>query len=268
MPSATDSSAAPRVSHVRAVGRTSAMTASAVSRGLQFGTAAERCERFRLGYPDEVVDRTLAYADSPVTRALEVGAGTGKATRAFASRGIAITAVEPDEDMHAVLERETAGMPVVAVRCTFEAYDGPPSGLVYGTAFHRTDPAIRWSHAADLLHQRGVLALIDSRLRAKDQDVEAALTGAWRDQVEDPTRQPSSLTRAEARGLFADVEHHRVEREVTLSQQEYVGHVTTLSAFLRLSWPDRQRVLGLAFDLLPEQVLVDASVELHLARRV
>ena len=238
--------------------------------------AAESHERFRLGYPDDVVDRTLAFARRPVTHALEVGAGTGKATRAFASRGIAITAVEPDEDKHAVLERETAGMAVIAVRCTIEAYDGPPTGLVYAAgSFPWSGAPTGWSHAAHLLEDHGVLALFESRIRIKDPDLEAAITrvlgdrdGAARTADDAPAQDRARHhEEMEASGLFADARHHRVERQLTLTQQEYVGHVTTQSTFLRLPWPRRQLVLAQAFSVLPQQVVVDASVDLDLARR-
>ncbi len=52
---------------------------------------ASTYETFRPGYPDELVDEVLAYAGRPLRTALEIGAGTGKATRAFARRGIAVT---------------------------------------------------------------------------------------------------------------------------------------------------------------------------------
>src|ERR1700709_1053968 len=125
---------------------------SATSRGLLRGTSAESYERFRLGYPDQVVDRTLAYAVSHVRRAVEVAAGTGKATRAFASRGVHVTALEADSDMFTVLCRETVGMPGEAVLSSFEKYDGPPVDLLYAAAsWDWTDPLHSWTRAVDLL---------------------------------------------------------------------------------------------------------------------
>ncbi len=56
-------------------------------RALSFGGRAEACGRFRPGYPAELFDLVMAYAGQPVRTALEVGAGTGKATRLFAQRG-------------------------------------------------------------------------------------------------------------------------------------------------------------------------------------
>ncbi|MFC7221014.1 hypothetical protein ACFQLX_23065 [Streptomyces polyrhachis] len=56
-------------------------------RALRFGARAEAYERFRPGYPAEVFDAVAAYAGRPVRTALEIGVGTGKATRLFAGRG-------------------------------------------------------------------------------------------------------------------------------------------------------------------------------------
>ena len=142
---------------------------TATSRGLQRGTAAESFERFRLGYPDGVVDRTLAYAHIPVRTAIEVEAATGKATRAFASRGVHVTALEPDADMFSVLERETAGLSVEPVLSSFEKYDGPKVDLVYAAAaWDWTDPLHHWTRAVDLLVDGGVLALFSSPMKVAD----------------------------------------------------------------------------------------------------
>src|SRR5215472_7069861 len=50
-------------------------------RALSFGVVAEAYERFRPGSPAEVVDIVMTYAGQPVRNALEIGAGTGKATQ-------------------------------------------------------------------------------------------------------------------------------------------------------------------------------------------
>jgi trans-aconitate methyltransferase len=68
-------------------------------RALSFGVVAEAYERFRPAYPVELFDMVMACAGRPVRTALEIGAGTGKATRLFAQRGVTVTAVEPDGAM-------------------------------------------------------------------------------------------------------------------------------------------------------------------------
>ena len=78
-------------------------------RALTFGSVAADYERFRPGYPDEVVDEVLAYAGRPVQTALEIGAGTGKATRVFARHGVRVTATDPDAAMLAELTKHVPG---------------------------------------------------------------------------------------------------------------------------------------------------------------
>src|SRR3984885_11467919 len=75
-------------------------------RALSFGLVAEAYERFRPGYPAELFDVVMAYAGGPVRTALEGGAGTGKATRLFADRGVIATATEPAVEMLAELRKQ------------------------------------------------------------------------------------------------------------------------------------------------------------------
>ena len=250
------------------------------SRGLLFGTAAESYERFRLGYPDEVVDRTLDYARRPVAEAVEVGAGTGKATRAFASRGIRVTALEPDPNMFAVLERETLGMQVEPLRCDLESYDGAHTDLLYAAmSWHWTEPEKRCRLAADLLTEAGTLAVFGGPVRVADAAVQDAVAAAVAPDLDldddafrplDPDRhsRPSWLDEEiRGSGLFTDVQHHRLAREVLLPQREYVGYLSTLSVYLELSMEERQEVLRRVSAVVPAQVRVDLTVGLHLARR-
>ncbi len=254
------------------------MTTSATPRGLLFGTAAESYERFRLGYPDEVVDRTLDYAGRPVETAVEVGAGTGKATRAFASRGIRVTALEPDQGMFTVLERETDGMPVAPVRAAFEEYAGDRTDLVYAAAsWHWTDPATRWTRAADLLVEGGVVAVFGSPMKVADPDVQDAVADACRPTLDDVAFRPQEEGDSAGRpwpaheldgsDLFADVEDHVLAREVVVPRKEYVGYLSTLSACLQLAPVERQELLHRIAGVVPAQVRLDLAVQLFLARR-
>lgn len=243
---------------------------TAPSRGLQRGTAAESYERFRLGYPDEVVDRPLAYADISVRSAIEVEAGTGKATRAFASRGVHVTALEPDVDMFSVLERETVGMSVEPVLSSFEKYDGPRVDLVYAAAaWDWTDPLHHWTRAVDLLVDNGVLALFSSPMKLADRSLQAAIDSVFA-RNDQHLRAAAGWLHDEmtASDLVVDIEHHVVPREVVLLQREYIGFLSTIPDFADLPMEERQDVLRRIAGVLPSQVLVDATLGLHLARRV
>lgn len=128
-------------------------------RGLTFGSAAEAYERFRLGYPAALVDRIVGHAKGPVRSALEIGAGTGKATRMFTAAGVRVTALEPDPAMLAQLKEHVSG-DVDPVLSSFEDADlSAQVDLVYAAAaLHWTDPGTRWSRIATILSPGGVVA--------------------------------------------------------------------------------------------------------------
>src|SRR3954454_8565176 len=88
-------------------------------RALSFGARAEAYERFRPGYPVALFDLVMTYAGRPVRTALEIGAGTGKATRLFAGRGVTVTATEPDAAMLAELRKHVPAT-VSTVHAAFE----------------------------------------------------------------------------------------------------------------------------------------------------
>lgn len=77
-------------------------------RARSFGAAAANYDRYRPRYPEQLVDDVVAMV--PGRRVLEVGAGTGIATAAFAARGVSMTCVEPDPEMAAVLSAKLAGV--------------------------------------------------------------------------------------------------------------------------------------------------------------
>lgn len=68
-----------------------------------FGAAAAEYERARPQYPAAVVDWIVPTGARAVA---DVGAGTGKLTRALVDRGLEVSAVEPSEGMRARLEAE------------------------------------------------------------------------------------------------------------------------------------------------------------------
>jgi SAM-dependent methyltransferase len=138
---------------------------------LVFGEVAELYDSVRSGYPDALVDDVISFAgsDGPGLRAVEVGAGTGKATVSFAARGLQIVAIEPSPAMAAVARRNCAQFPGVSVEeTTFEDWPVPAEafGLVYsGQAWHWVSPEVRDQKAARALAPGGALAMFWHRVR-------------------------------------------------------------------------------------------------------
>ncbi|MEV0529625.1 class I SAM-dependent methyltransferase [Streptomyces sp. NPDC050439] len=248
-------------------------------RALSFGSMAETYERFRPGYPVELFDKVMAYADRPVRTALEIGAGTGKATRLFAQRGVAVTATDPDGEMLAELRKHVPAS-VRTEQAAFE--DLLPSdryGLVYAAAaLHWTTPEGRWSRVAAFLEPGGVFASFGGPMRVADPSVREAVRVARApflesEEIPSPDGTPpeqdmqwpgTELQRSE---LFTDVRQSLIRRRLTLSARDYVGQLSTISAYLMLPPPERRQVLRHIARVLPETVEVAADLTVHLARR-
>ena len=250
-------------------------------RGLTFGSVAEDYERYRPGYPGQVVDEVLAYAGGPVQSALEVGAGTGKATRLFARRGVAVTAVEPDAQMLAVLRRETVRLPVHPVHATFESLDTAERVdlLDSAAAWHWTDPTTRWERTALLVRPGGTVAFFGSPTQLADRTLREAVDAARRTVLPDDDVHPAGdrdprgelhwpATELADSPLFDGVRQLRLERDETVSRHDYLHRLATVSAYLVLPPDDRATVLRRVGAVLPDPVRLDVSVTLHLARRL
>lgn len=69
------------------------------ARAESFGAIATEYERFRPGYPVELIDDLAALRPA---RVLDVGCGTGKVAVALAAREINVLGVEPDDRMATV----------------------------------------------------------------------------------------------------------------------------------------------------------------------
>lgn len=248
-------------------------------RAMSFGLVAEAYERFRPGYPVELVDMVMTYAGRPVRAALEIGSGTGKATRLFARQGIAVTATEPDGAMLAELRKHVPA-DVKTVQASFEDLrPGERYDLVYAAAaLHWTSAERRWSRMAALLKPGGVFASCGGPIQLADPAVREAVRVARApylesDEIPSPDGTPpehdmqwpgTELQRSE---WFVDVQQAVIERRLTMSADDYVGHLATISAYLELPAAQQGRVFSRIRRVLPKQLEIAADITVHLARR-
>lgn len=248
-------------------------------RALSFGAIASAYEQFRPEYPEELFNVVAKYAGEQIRTALEIGAGTGKATRLFAEHGVEVTATEPDAAMLAVLHK-TAPAGVRTLQCAFEELQpGRTYGLVYAAAaLHWTQREGRWSRVAALLEPEGVFASFGGPVGLADPAVEEAVRAARapfldRDDIPSPDGTApeeemqwpgTELLRSD---LFSDVKQCEIERRLTMSRRQYVGYLSTVSAYLQLSDTVQHQVYDAIARVLPETVAIVADITVHLARR-
>jgi len=143
-----------------------------------FGAATDAYEAGRPEYPTEAVEWMLqpVRTDGRRVRVADVGAGTGKLTRALVEADAEVVAVEPDPAMLDALRAAVPGVPTFAgTGESLPLPDGALDAVVFGQAWHWVDPAAASAEVGRVLRPGGVLGLV---WNIRDEAVEwvAAMT--------------------------------------------------------------------------------------------
>ncbi|MEO6470117.1 MAG: class I SAM-dependent methyltransferase [Acidimicrobiia bacterium] len=130
-----------------------------------FNEVAEVYDRVRPAYPDELFEDLVAITGvNQRSSILEVGCGTGQATRSLAALGGSVTALEPGEALAALARHKLEAFPDVEIETTtFEQWHDRGRRfdlLVAASSWHWVDPSVGWRRAHDVLNPRGWLALL------------------------------------------------------------------------------------------------------------
>ncbi len=138
--------------------------------GAVFDQMASDYDAARPTYPDEAIARVGAECHlTPQAQVLEIGCGTGQATRALARFGCRIRCLEPGPNLAKLARAKLAAWPDVEVVAeAFESAKELPrsyDAVVSATAFHWIDPQVSYTKAAQLLRPGGQLALLTNAHR-------------------------------------------------------------------------------------------------------
>jgi ubiquinone/menaquinone biosynthesis C-methylase UbiE len=123
-----------------------------------FDRAAEVYERARPEYPSDAVD-WLVPADAKTV--LDLGAGTGKLTRALAARGLEVFAVDPSPRMLDQLRTSIPGAIIsVGTAEDIPLADGSVDAVLVAQAWHWVDQDRALPSVARVLRPGGTLGLV------------------------------------------------------------------------------------------------------------
>jgi trans-aconitate methyltransferase len=91
----------------------------------RFDGVADLYETYRPSYPTELIDDVVQLSEiQPDGEIVEIGSGTGKATRLFAERGFSILCLEPGQNLIDVAKESLKSYPQVRFeRARFEAWE-------------------------------------------------------------------------------------------------------------------------------------------------
>jgi trans-aconitate methyltransferase len=220
-------------------------------RASSFGDDAEQYDRVRPPYPPALIDVLLAENPSTV---LDVGCGTGIASRLLSARGCEVLGLEPDARMAAVARRH--GVAVEAG--TFETWEarGRRFDLVVAAqAWHWVDPHVGAVKASEVLRPRGRIGLFwnqafphsesrDVMARAYAQHAPALGQNSVLIGQRDEAMYDAIANVARDTGRFEDVVVEKYEHELSYSTEQWLELATTHSDHRTLPEDDLRRLLG------------------------
>jgi SAM-dependent methyltransferase len=245
---------------------------------LVFGEVADEYDEVRAGYPAALVDAVMDYAGRSgqlPDAMVEIGAGTGKATAAFAGRVPSLTCIEPDPAMAMVLRRRLGAAVRVQV-CRFEDWVPPAGGvplLACAQAWHWMDPEQRLRLAHRAVAPGGTLALFGHLYSFIDPDLRNAMDRAYRRHAPELAHvEPTGPLTPEphASPLFTDPRVERFGTRLSYPTARYLALLRTFSNHRMVADERRgtlHRALAGVIDAHGGVVDVRVDTELILARR-
>lgn len=249
-----------------------------------FDEIADAYRAQRPGYPEALVDDVVSYANlKPGDPVLEVGCGTGQATKSFATRGLQIVAIDPGPEMVRAARESLADFGnVELVEATFEAWsqDKAPFRLIIAAqSWHWVSPELRFVKAARLLSSDGSLAVFGHvpigfpvPLLEQFKDIFLRHTSRWGPPPE-AWYLPSGPFKGwfDESGLFGPVEHRCYPWKWRHTTSSYANFLGTRSDIRLLTPTVRDELLddiSNAIDHHGGEFEMDYETHLYMARRI
>lgn len=223
-----------------------------------FGSAAEGYDAARPSYPPQLFDDLVDVAAiEPGELLLEIGCGTGKATRPLLERGFSVVCIELGSHLAEQVRRNLAGLPIEVHVAEFEEWPGQREtfDLVYAaTAWHWPDPTTRYERAHELLRPDGHLAFWSALhafpadfdpFFAEIQDVYDAIGEGYEGEEFPPPlpeQVPDESADIEASDLFEDLHVRRYVWATLHMANEYIAFLNTSSDHIAMEATKRERL--------------------------
>lgn len=226
-----------------------------------FGRSAREYEYGRPEWPAELIDTVIERLGlGPRATVLDLGAGTGKLTRALVPRFAHVYAVEPDDAMRAVLEEVVPGAEARAGHAG-EIPMGPEAvdAVFSGEAFHWFATRETLAELERVLAPRGGLAIFwniptddrepelspeaeqvidDAFARGGAPGLPRVLSGEWRAPFEE--------------SRFGELREESVDRWIVTDRERWIANLLSVSSIAVQPEEDRAAFAARLRELCPD----------------
>ncbi len=201
--------------------------------------------QIRPAYPEALVEDVVEICGLKHTsRILDVGCGTGQASKPFIEKGYKLTGIDLGEDMIAYAQtkfREQQNAEFI--RAEFEKWNGKEKFdlIISATAFHWIDPEIGYKKAASLLKNNGYLAIYSNRHINKERGFfkeSQAVYNKYYSPIAKEYRNSANLYREK---YFKLAYERNYQWNIEYQAKEYLDLLNTYSDHISL--PDQNRIL-------------------------
>jgi len=228
-----------------------------------FGRFVGLYDEMRPGYPQslfaDIVSLTGLQTDGTV---LEIGFGTGQATKFFAENGNAVDGYDIDQNMTDFARQKFSGEPRLSFRCeAFEHAQLPDEHydlVISATAFHWLAPEEGLAKVAAALRPHGYFGPFRNYHQFPTSGFFEAVQACYREHAPDLAREPdpadptgvkrteSSIERVlgeiRASGCFGATEVRRYGWTAEYTPEQYVRLLSTYSGHINLERQARKRL--------------------------
>lgn len=223
--------------------------ASREEMSLSFGAEAGLYQAGRPEYPAEAAAWLLEPVSAAALRVADVGAGTGKLTRALIAAGASeVTAVEPDAAMLGVL-RESTDV-AAAVEGTAEHLplaDASMDAVVFGQAWHWVEPVTASLEVGRVLRPGGVLGLVWNIRDTSEpwvRRLSELMAGSAAEQMVAAAQDEYGGAGIPVGAPFEALETHEWSWLRPMTRERLLSNVRSRSAVITAAPDDRDRILA------------------------
>jgi SAM-dependent methyltransferase len=216
-------------------------------RRTSFGSAAELYRAGRPGYPREVL---LQCLPDDAAEVLDLAAGTGPLTANLLDIGLSVVAVEPLDDMRALIPRDARALAGTAEEIPLP--DESVDAVFVGQAWHWFDVPHAVAEIHRVLRPGGVMAPMWNLLDADDPVSSALADVAAPDECSAKMPGDDALPPYDPAGLFASPQRLIVPYALPYSRDRVVAMIASTSLAILATPDDREQLLEAARNSMPE----------------